>query len=161
MLGAGGLSSLEVDDFCAEQTIGGERSSWTSELVLWPPGWRCVFSLADGREVTVQAGSKELFLIVLAGELLIAALVVRRWPRVTQPLLLVAVTMLALAVAGAGGLVGGFVLAMLAAGSLALPAHWITSPLASSAAGRHRVTVRARTTGRRWSRTVAAKVELG
>jgi hypothetical protein len=39
--------------------------------------------------------------------------------------------------------------------------HWITSPLASSAAGRHRVTVRARTTGRRWSRTVAAKVELG
>jgi hypothetical protein len=39
--------------------------------------------------------------------------------------------------------------------------HWITSPLASSAAGRHRVTVRARTTGRRWSRTVVAKVELG
>jgi hypothetical protein len=121
VLGAAGLSSLEDDDFCDEQRYAVERSSWTSELALWPPGWRCVFSLRGGRETTVEAGSVGSFLAVLAGELLIAAWVLRRWPRVTQPLRVVAVTMLAFSVAGGGGLVGGFVSAMLVGWIVGLP----------------------------------------
>jgi hypothetical protein len=39
--------------------------------------------------------------------------------------------------------------------------HRIGSPLAGSATGRHRVTVRARTTGRRWSRPAVAVFDLG
>lgn len=38
--------------------------------------------------------------------------------------------------------------------------HRLDSPLSSSAAGRHRVTVRARTTGRRWSRSVVEMIDL-
>jgi hypothetical protein len=124
VLGAAGLSSLEDEEFCAEQAYAVERSSWSSELAVWPPGWRCVFSLPDGRAATVEAGSVELFLGVLAGELLIAAWVVRRWPRVTGPARLAAVTMLVCSVAGAGGLVGGFIFAMWSAGSSAFRWPW-------------------------------------
>lgn len=39
--------------------------------------------------------------------------------------------------------------------------HRIGSPMAGSATGRHRVTVRARTTGRRWSRPASRVFDLG
>jgi hypothetical protein len=39
--------------------------------------------------------------------------------------------------------------------------HRLVSPAGGSASGRHRITVRARTTGRRWSRTAARVVDLG
>lgn len=39
--------------------------------------------------------------------------------------------------------------------------HRLQSPVESSSSGRHRVTLRARTTGRRWSRTVLRVVDLG
>jgi hypothetical protein len=39
--------------------------------------------------------------------------------------------------------------------------HRLSSPLGSALNGRHRITVRARTTGRRWSRTAARVVDLG
>jgi hypothetical protein len=39
--------------------------------------------------------------------------------------------------------------------------HRITSPMAGSAVGRHRITVRARTTGRRWSRVAVRVFDLG
>jgi hypothetical protein len=38
--------------------------------------------------------------------------------------------------------------------------HRLSSPVGSSAIGRHRITVRARTTGRRWSRIAARVVDL-
>ena len=39
--------------------------------------------------------------------------------------------------------------------------HRLISPLAGSGAGRQLITVRARTTGRRWSRPVVKRVDLG
>jgi hypothetical protein len=39
--------------------------------------------------------------------------------------------------------------------------HRLSSPVGGSASGRHRITVRARTTGRRWSRTAVRVVDLG
>jgi hypothetical protein len=39
--------------------------------------------------------------------------------------------------------------------------HRISSPIGGSATGHHRITVRARTTGRRWSRPAVRVVDLG
>ena len=39
--------------------------------------------------------------------------------------------------------------------------HRVSSPIGSTAIGRHRITVRARTTGRRWSRTAVRVFDLG
>jgi hypothetical protein len=121
VIGAAGLSSLEDDDFCGEHGPAVEGSSWSSRVAVWPPGEQCVYSLPGGGEATVDAGSVESFLVVLATELLIAGWLVRQWPLISRQARAAAVTMLTFSVAGAGALAGGFLLAMLLGWILGVP----------------------------------------
>jgi hypothetical protein len=124
LAGAAGLSSLQDDDFCAEYPLGfSAGSTATSELSAWPPGWRCVYEAPGARRTVVEAGSVPWFLLALAGELGIAAVVVRR--RRSAPARLAATTALALAAVGACGLVGGFGFAFTAGCVLGVPLAWL------------------------------------
>ena len=121
VVGAAGLSSLQAEGFCDDH-MPARASGWSPELALWPPGWRCVYGgLPGGGTAHAESGSVPLFLGVLASELLIAGLVVRRWPGVPPPLRVAAVVALAFAVAGSGGLLGGFLFAILFGWTFGVP----------------------------------------
>jgi hypothetical protein len=118
VLRAAGLSSLDDHDMCV--SVGVEGSSTTSELGLWPPGQRCVNTAPEGTVTTIESGAAGLFLVLLACELLVAAWVVLRWPRVPAAARTAAAATLALAVMGAAGL-GGFPLGLAAGVALGVP----------------------------------------
>lgn len=126
LLGAAGMSSLEDDDFCAENYPSGfgEGSGYTSELSAWPPGWRCVYDAPDGGTAVVEVGSIPWFLVALAGVAGVAAWFLHR--RRSTPARLAATTTVALAAVGACGLIGGFLFGFTAGMLVGVPLAWLT-----------------------------------
>jgi hypothetical protein len=123
VLGAGGMSSIEDDDFCGRFPRSfPEGSGSSTQIRLSPPGWRCVYEAPDGRRATTGTGSWTWFLVALAGELGVAAWYLRR--RSTPARMAVASTV-ALATAGAFSLLGGLDFAFFWALTFGIPLAWL------------------------------------
>ena len=120
LLGAAGLSSLQADDFCGAYPA--RTTTSTSEISVWPPGWRCVYEAPGARRVIVDAGSVPWFLAALGAELAVGAWALRRRG---PPARLAAATTAALATVGAFGLVGGFGFAFTAGVVAGVPLAWL------------------------------------
>jgi hypothetical protein len=122
LLGAGGMSSLQDDDFCRTHIpFAGEDVSFGTEIKLLPPSWRCVYE-SGGRRVERTTGSWPWFLIALAGEAVVAAWYLLGSSRAARFALAATV---ALAVAGTFALYGGFAFAFFWGLLLGMPLAWL------------------------------------
>jgi hypothetical protein len=141
-LGAAGLSGfLTFPEHCLQaHALEASRSSEVREGTIvssrtrvWPPGAECTYVAptrtdVDGRFIYRDAstevrreGSTAVFFAVLAIGVLIAILVIHAWPRVPRALRLTATTGLAFAAFGAGAVVGGVALGLMAGWGIGLP----------------------------------------
>lgn len=119
---ATGIAALEDDDYCSTTQISyADGSELDQETSLLPPGWRCVYTQPEGKVSAAEAASTGEFLSVLAVELLVILLVAWDSPRVPAALRLSAASILAIGVAGLGGLLGGFIFAGIVGAFIGIP----------------------------------------
>jgi hypothetical protein len=118
--GAAGLATLGGEECGAAAVVEGTSSRW--ELALWPPGGECVYSLPNGETLTRAASSTTWFVVLVAFGLGVAAWAAPRWPAVSRPARVAALTMIAICIAGIGALLGGFQLAFVLGFALGVPA---------------------------------------
>jgi hypothetical protein len=122
LLGAGGMSSLQDDDYCLTHIpFASEDVGFGTEVKWLPPGWRCSYdSGGEHRERTT--GSWPWFLIALAGEALVAARYLHGGSRAARFAFAATV---ALAVAGAISLIGGVAFGFFWGLLLGMPLAWL------------------------------------
>jgi hypothetical protein len=110
VVAAAGLSSLRENDYCSLRAPKVESEAdapgWSSHLVLWPPGPRCVFTTVDGHVSSLDFGDGSAFLLLLAcGSLAI----VRRTPYTWASLILLGLAGLVAVETEFQGLVAAFI----------------------------------------------------